>query len=233
MFSGCAGLGLSLHSAFKTVAYCEWDKDCQAVIKARIADGHLDKAPVYGDIKKVKVEDIPDFDLAAFGFPCQDISMGGMQEGFDGERSVLFRRAMTFIRAKEPKWVLIENVANLISAKMSEVWQEVLQSLRKCGYSVKWATVCAKHAGSPTTRERVFMLATHESTSEAFPISQIREEVDFKKFNSPKPGLAQWMLPNNKVTAAEKARLHMLGNIVITPQAKVALDVMCNLGHDN
>eukprot|EP00930_Biecheleria_cincta_P001243 TRINITY_DN102390_c0_g1_i1.p1 TRINITY_DN102390_c0_g1~~TRINITY_DN102390_c0_g1_i1.p1 ORF type:complete len:437 (+),score=49.21 TRINITY_DN102390_c0_g1_i1:78-1313(+) len=229
MFSGCAGLGLSLHSAFKTVAYCEWNETCQAVLKARIADGHLDKAPVYGDIKKVKVEDIPDFDLAAFGFPCQDISMGGAQEGFEGERSVLFRRAMTFVRAKKPKWILIENVAALISGNMSEVWQEVFESIRKCGYSVKWTTVCAKHAGSPTTRTRVFLLATHKSTSEPFPISQIREEVNFKKFNTPKPAITQWMLPDSKVTAAERSRLHMLGNIVIPPQAKLALDVICGL----
>jgi len=232
MFSGVAGLGLSLHSAFKTVAYCEWSEKCQAVIKARIADGHLDKAPVYGDIKKVKVQDLPDFDLAAFGFPCQDISMGGDQKGFKGERSVLFRRAMTFIRAKQPKWVLIENVGALISANMCEVWQEVLGSMRKSGYSVKWTTLCAKHAGSPTTRERVFLLATHKSTSEPFPMSQIREEVKYKNFNTPKPAITQWMLPHNKVTAVERSRLHMLGNIVIPPQAKLALDVICGLGND-
>jgi len=233
MFSGCGGLGLGLHSAFKTVAYCEWNANCQSVIKARIADGHLDKAPLYGDITKVNVGDLPDFDLAALGFPCQDISSGGSKAGFDGERSVLFRRAMTFIRAKKPKWVLIENVAALISGSMCEVWQEVFQSLHTCGYSVKWSTVCAKHVGSPTTRQRVFLLATHKSTAEPFPMSQVREDVSFKHFNSPKPAMSKWLLPDSKVTETAKSRLHMLGNIVIPAQAKLALDVISSFGCDN
>ena len=224
MFSGCAGLGLALHPSFRCEAYCEWDEHCRAVIKARIRDGHLDDAPIYGDIAEVRPGELPDFDLAALGFPCQDISTAGRQAGFAGERSVLFRMAMQIIRAKRPKWVLIENVAALRSSRMGGEWREILTSLSGSGYAVKWASVCAKHVGSPTTRQRVFFLGTRDGVSEPFPLP--RFEADLASFNGQKPAAHTWLLQVTEESSAVSRRLKMLGNVVIPQQARLALDIV-------
>lgn len=71
------------------------------------------------DITTVDPNDIPKADLWCFGFPCQDISLSGSQKGLEGERSGLFYSIINQIKSKNtedrPKWLLIENVKNLLS----------------------------------------------------------------------------------------------------------------------
>ena len=71
------------------------------------------------DIRSVRADDIPRADCWCFGFPCQDISVAGKQEGFNGHRSSLFFAVTKLIRdLKEedrPKYLFIENVENLLS----------------------------------------------------------------------------------------------------------------------
>ena len=74
----------------------------------------------YGDITQINPELLPDFDLLVFGFPCQDISLAGAQEGLDensGTRSSLLWTAVNIIRHKKPKFLLMENVKNLVGTK--------------------------------------------------------------------------------------------------------------------
>ena len=71
------------------------------------------------DIKSVRADGIPSADCWCFGFPCQDISIAGKQEGFNGHRSSLFFAVTRLIRDLEeedrPKYLFIENVKNLLS----------------------------------------------------------------------------------------------------------------------
>ena len=132
--------------------------------------------------------------------------------------------AMQIIRAKRPKWVLIENVAALRSSKMRGEWREILTSLSGSGYAVKWASVCAKHVGSPTTRQRVFFLGTRDGVSEPFPLP--RFEADLASFNGQKPAAHTWLLQVTEESSAVSRRLKMLGNVVIPQQARLALDIV-------
>lgn len=71
------------------------------------------------DIRSVRADEIPSADCWCFGFPCQDISIAGKQEGFNGHRSSLFFAVTRLIRDLEeedrPKYLFIENVKNLLS----------------------------------------------------------------------------------------------------------------------
>ena len=91
-----------------------------------------------GDITKIDVNDVPDHDLFTYSFPCQDISIAGKQKGFEkgGEtRSGLLWECEKVIRAKRPKYLLMENVKNLVSKKFLPGFEEWLSALEELGYT--------------------------------------------------------------------------------------------------
>lgn len=115
-----------------------------------------------GDISKIKVEDIPDHDLFTYSFPCQDISVAGKQEGFNkgsGTRSGLLWECERVITNKKPKYLLMENVKNLVGKKFMAGFQEWIDYLESVGYTNYWEVLNAKDFGIPQNRERVFMVS--------------------------------------------------------------------------
>lgn len=116
-FSGIGGFHSGLELAgMECVGWCEFDKFAQASYKAMYDTDNL----WFGsDVTKVKGKDLPKADLWAFGFPCQDISIAGKQEGIkEGTRSGLFYEIMRLLdecEENKPKWLVCENVKNLLS----------------------------------------------------------------------------------------------------------------------
>ena len=121
-----------------------------------------------GDISLVDPNDVPDHDLFTYSFPCQDISVAGKGKGFEkgaGTRSGLLWECEKVIRAKKPKYLLMENVKNLVSKKFKPGFEEWLQALEEFGYSNYYSVLNAKDYGIPQNRERVFcvsILGEHE-----------------------------------------------------------------------
>lgn len=123
---------------------------------------HGDCCPNYGDISKVDWDEVPDFDLFTYSFPCQDVSAAGLQQGFKqggGTRSSLLWECCRAITAKRPKWLLMENVKALVSNKFMPDFQLWIDWLKKEGYSSDWKVIDAKDYGVPQHRERVFMVS--------------------------------------------------------------------------
>lgn len=115
-----------------------------------------------GDITKIKIEDIPDHDLFTYSFPCQDISTAGKMAGLNkdsGTRSSLLWECERIIEAKKPKYLLMENVKNLVSKKFKPYFEEWLKVLENLGYSNYWQVLNAKDYGIPQNRERVFVVS--------------------------------------------------------------------------
>ena len=121
-----------------------------------------------GDISKVDPNDVPDHDLFTYSYPCQDISVAGKGRGFEkgsGTRSGLLWECEKVIEAKKPKYLLMENVKNLVSKKFMPGFQEWLLTLEEMGYTNYWKVLNAKDFGIPQNRERVFcvsILGEHE-----------------------------------------------------------------------
>lgn len=121
-----------------------------------------------GDISKVDVEDVPEHDLFTYSFPCQDISVAGKQSGFEkgsGTRSGLLWECERVIKHVKPKYLLMENVKNLVGKKFKPGFEEWLQALEDMGYTNYWQVLNAKDYGIPQNRERVFcvsILGEHE-----------------------------------------------------------------------
>ena len=127
-----------------------------------------------GDICKINPSDIPDHDLFTYSFPCQDLSVAGKQAGLGkGTRSGLLYECEKIIEAKKPKYLLLENVKNLVGKKFKPEFNKWLEYLEGLGYTNYWQVLNAKDYGVPQNRERVFVvsiLGEHESYEFPKPI---------------------------------------------------------------
>lgn len=161
LFSGIGGFSLGLERAgLETVSFCENDEACQKVLRK-----HWPDIPIWGDIKKLKLTQSTsrDIDLICGGFPCQDISVAGKQKGIKGERSGLWKEFHRIIKEVQPRYVVIENVANLRSQGLATV----LKDLWKIGYDCEWHVISARSIGAPHLRERLWVIAyKHASSSD-------------------------------------------------------------------
>lgn len=152
---------------FEVVGISEIDK---YAIQAYMAV-HGD-TPNYGDISKIDWSSVPDFDFLTYSFPCTDISTAGQQKGLEegsGTRSSLLWECRKGIEAKRPKYLLMENVKNLVSKKFIPYLKEWIRFLEGQGYSNYTKVLNAKDFGVPQNRERVFMVSILGEASFHFP----------------------------------------------------------------
>lgn len=180
LFSGIGAFEKALdylNINYQLVNYCEIDKYAS---KAYSLIHNVSEDMNLGDITKVDITKLPkDIDLISYGFPCQDISLAGKQQGMfndDGSktRSGLFFEALRIIEDTKPKIAIAENVKNLVSKKFNAQFKVVLQSLEEAGYNNYWKVLNAKDYGIPQNRERVFIVS-------------IRKDIDPGSFDFPKP----------------------------------------------
>lgn len=162
-FAGCGGFHSGLTRAgMQCVGWCEADKFAQRSYRAIHADiiNDLWFSP---DVMQVKGDDLPKADIWTAGFPCQDISIAGKQKGLnEGKRSSLFFEIVRLLNeAKEnkPRWILFENVKNLISINRGGDFLHLLTSLDEAGYDAEWCVYNSKAYGVPQNRERVYIAA--------------------------------------------------------------------------
>lgn len=168
LFSGIGGfsLGLERTGGFETVAFCEIDECARKVLNKHwfLPIFHnvslLTKKVLNTGIRihnDIHLTDVPydDIDVICGGFPCQDISVAGKGEGLDGKRSGLWFEYKRLIQEIKPRYVIIENVANLRSKGLSAV----LQDLREIGYDAEWHIISARSVGAVHLRERIWIIA--------------------------------------------------------------------------
>lgn len=117
-FAGIGGMRLGLEQAgHECIGWCEFDKFAQQSYRTI----HNTEGEWFAnDVSTVRPYDVPEADLWCFGFPCQDISVAGKQAGLEaGKRSGLFFEIMRLLAGRKeedrPRWLLVENVKNLLS----------------------------------------------------------------------------------------------------------------------
>ena len=116
----------------------------------------------YGDIAKIDWQQVPDFNLFTYSSPCQDFSQAGKQAGGtegSGTRSSLLWECRRAILAKKPKYLLMENVAALVSQKFIRLFNAWQLELESYGYRNFAKVLNAKDYGVPQNRERIFMVS--------------------------------------------------------------------------
>ena len=133
-----------------------------------------------GDISRI--DELPYADFWTCSFPCTDISVAGKMKGLDpdsGTRSsLLWENIKLLKRAKDnntlPKYIMVENVKNLVSKKFIEHFNNLISVFDDLGFNTYWSVLNGKDCGVPQNRERVFVIA-------------IRKDIDNGTFDFPKP----------------------------------------------
>ncbi len=161
LFSGIGGFSLGLERAgFETVAFCEIEPYCQAVLKK-----HWPGVPIYNDVRKLDGKEFRGTDVICGGFPCQDLSAAGKRSGITGERSGLWKEYVRIISEVRPKYVVVENVTALLSGGNGGWFGTVLGDLAEIGYDAEWHCIPASAVGAPHRRDRVWIVAYPRSQS--------------------------------------------------------------------
>lgn len=120
----------------------------------------------YGDISKIDWNNVPDFDFFTYSFPCTNISLAGKQEGLEegsGTASSLLWECGKAIIVKKPKFLLMENVKNLISKKYKASFDKWLDFLQEQGYKNYYKVINASDCNVPQNRERIFCVSILDS----------------------------------------------------------------------
>lgn len=163
MFSGAGGglLGTKL-LGWETVGYVEIEDYCQRVIRKRIEDGILDRAPIFGNIGTFVSEGFARsytglVDIITAGFPCQPFSIAGRKKGSNDERNK-WPETRECIRIIRPEFALLENVPGILS---SGYFGTILKEISEIGYNAKWRMLSAAELGAPHKRDRIWILCTN------------------------------------------------------------------------
>ena len=139
-FAGIGGFSYAaekLIGGFETTQFIEIDPFCQKVLKK-----HWPHVPIHDDIRTFTAKP-REYQVITGGFPCQDISVAGLQKGItEKTRSGLFFELMRVIRMVRPEYVVMENVAAILNRGLDIV----LRELSEAGYDAEWATFRASDA---------------------------------------------------------------------------------------
>ena len=158
MFSGIGGFraGLERAGGFTCIGHCEIDKHAD---KAYQTVHNVKESEVfYEDATQINTGTMPDFDLLCGGFPCQAFSIAGKRKGFEDARGTLFFEIARVARAKQPAYLLLENVPGLLSHDGGRTFASILDTLCGLGYSVEWQVLNSKDFGVPQSRRRVYIV---------------------------------------------------------------------------
>ncbi len=151
LFAGIGGFDLGFQWAgIETVWQVEIDDYCRQVL-AR----HFPEAERFSDIRDCGAHNLRPVDIISGGFPCQDISVAGKQQGIKGSRSGLWSEMHRVISEIRPRSAVIENVPNLARLGLDRV----LADLASIGYDAEWQCISANDVGALHLRKRIWIVA--------------------------------------------------------------------------
>lgn len=161
LFSGIGGgLLASKLLGWKTLGYVEFNDYCQKIIKARIEDDILDKAPIFGNVQAFISEGYAKsykgmVDVITAGFPCQPFSVAGKQRGPSDPRN-MWPETIECIRIIRPRFAFLENVPGLLAHPYGRT---IFRDLAKSGYKCRWRILSAAEMGADHIRSRLWIVA--------------------------------------------------------------------------
>jgi DNA (cytosine-5)-methyltransferase 1 len=194
LFSGIGGFRVAAERlGWRCVAFSEIDERALKIYKDNFDTSNEIEL---GDIRKVDVEGILDFDVLFAGFPCQPFSMAGKRLGFNDTRGTLFYEIIRILRAKRPIAFLLENVQHLESHDNGKTLTTMLNLLGReingqtklmatkesLGYHVFHKVLNSKDFGVPQSRERIFIVGFDRRVDFRFPIGNKQSKfIDVKE----------------------------------------------------
>ncbi|MBM4161174.1 MAG: DNA cytosine methyltransferase [Ignavibacteria bacterium] len=151
-----AGLG-GFHIALRRLGYeCVFASEVDDVLRKLYQRNF--GIPAEGDIRKIAVEAIPPHDILCAGFPCQPFSKAGDQRGLNCPKwGDLFGYVLKVLRYHKPRYLILENVPNLVNHDNGKTWKRMSAALKKLGYGIDEARYSPHQFGIPQIRERIYI----------------------------------------------------------------------------
>ena len=174
----CSGIG-GFHTALK-------DLGGECVLAAEIDTYAIETYKKnYGvdsnnNLRDLTKKEMPDYDILCAGFPCQTFSKAGSQQGFEEIRGTIFFDIVRILTETKPKFILLENVRNLVSHNNGNTWNTIRKTLTEIGYLVPENPFILSplNFGIPQSRERVFIPCIRKDISK---VEKIELEVPIKQ----------------------------------------------------
>lgn len=168
LFAGCGGLDLGLVQAgHKIVLATDFDKDCKVTY-----DNNFDHELLLKDVKELKGEELPGYDILTGGFPCQGFSIANLYRDVKDERNELYLEIVRLLNETKPKFFLAENVPGILSLGKGEVVKQIMKEFSEIGqdggfsgYQVKKFKLNAADYGVPQGRKRVIFFGVSNEFS--------------------------------------------------------------------
>lgn len=158
LFAGIGGIRLGFEKAgFKTVFANDFEPKCKETYDLNFKDSKL----IVEDIRKIGIDDLPEFDFLLGGFPCQAFSIAGYRQGFYDKkgRGNLFFDIARIIDTRKPEGFLLENVKNLKGHDGGKTFRIIEETLKNLGYHTKPRVLNSMEYGNiPQNRERIYIV---------------------------------------------------------------------------
>jgi Site-specific DNA methylase len=220
LFSGIGGFALAARmvGGYETVAFCEIEPYCQAVLRK-----HWPGVPIYDDVRSVQRIEC---DIITGGFPCQPFSSAsrGRRNGTEDDR-FLWPEMLRVVKACRPACVLCENVTHIDSVAL----EQVVSDLDSIGYETQTFEVPACAVGFDHRRTRYWILGhTHcDGESEL----RVNAEVAGVQGRQYRPGGMGETHGLSRRLDTPRARLAALGNAIVPAIAAIFLQAIkdCDL----
>ena len=191
LFCGCGGTEVGLLGDFSFLGKYYEPNNIDIVYAndieksaCKLFKDNFNLTPDNRDIRDVKSNEIPDFDILTGGFPCQSFSIVAQNPkrlGIKDERGLLFFEMCRILKDKKPKAFIAENVKGILSANKGEAFPLIIKEFEKSGYSVNYKLINSANYGVPQKRERVIIVGIRKDLKKRFEFKPepINSSVDF------------------------------------------------------
>lgn len=196
LFCGCGGtdvgilgnftfLGKYYHPNNMTIVYAN-DIDVNA---CAIFERNFGITPDNRDIREVKSEEIPEFDILTGGFPCQSFSIiaqNPLRLGIKDDRGRLFFEMCRVLKERKPKCFIAENVKGILTANRRKAFPLIIKEFESSGYNVKYTVLNSAWFGVPQKRERVIIIGFRNDLDDdfQFPDPVLKNELEWIPLNT-------------------------------------------------
>ena len=203
--SGIGGgrLGLEL-AGMRCVGYCDTSR---LSVKTYKLLHNAENEPYFYNVRTIKTDRTPHYDVLIAGFPCQSFSVIGRKDGFNDSRGQIIFHICRLLRETAPKAFILENVKGLVTHDKGRTLEIILSNLRDSGYRVIWQVLNSIEYGVPQMRQRVYFIGFRKDLIENLDSFSWPEKKE-------KPSLTKYLIDNN---LAASDRLNILSYYLKNP----------------
>lgn len=188
LFCGCGGTDVGLMGNFDFLGE-HYDSNSMEIVYANDIDDNACSifkenfgiSPDNRDIREVKSNELPEFDILTGGFPCQSFSIIAQNPkrlGVKDERGKLFFEMCRILRDRQPKCFIAENVKGILTANKRSAFPLIIKEFEDSGYDVQYSVLNSADYGVPQKRERVIIVGFRKDlhVNFVFPDAKIKDE---------------------------------------------------------